>query len=43
VAAATQRRDAINAQLTNVRQMLSTLQGAGGAAIVDEGSVPVGE
>ena len=29
LAAATQRRDSINAQLTNVRQMLSTLSGAG--------------
>ena len=27
LAAATQRRDSINAQLTNVRQMLATLSG----------------
>jgi len=36
LAAATQRRDAITAQLTNVRQMLSTLgQGAGAALSLD--------
>jgi hypothetical protein len=29
LAAATQRRDSINAQLTNVRQMLATLSGGG--------------
>ncbi|MDX6241463.1 MAG: hypothetical protein QOG10_6287, partial [Kribbellaceae bacterium] len=28
LAAATQRRDSINAQLTNVRQMLATLSGS---------------
>ncbi|HEY2166807.1 MAG TPA: DivIVA domain-containing protein [Jatrophihabitantaceae bacterium] len=33
VAAATQRRDSINAQLTNVRQMLATLSGTSAAAI----------
>jgi vacuolar-type H+-ATPase subunit E/Vma4 len=32
LAAATQRRNAINAQLSNVRQMLATLQGAGASA-----------
>jgi hypothetical protein len=37
LAAATQRRDAINAQLTNVRQMLATLSGtAGSAAAADD-------
>jgi hypothetical protein len=36
VAAATQRRNAINSQLTNVRQMLATLSGTSGAAIPDE-------
>jgi hypothetical protein len=36
LAAATQRRNAINAQLSNVRQMLATLQGAAGAAPADE-------
>ena len=39
VAAATQRRDSINAQLTNVRQMLATLSGTTAAAI---GSEPAG-
>ncbi len=33
VAAATQRRDSINAQLSNVRQMLATLSGTSAAAI----------
>jgi cell division septum initiation protein DivIVA len=32
LAAATQRRDAINAQLSNVRQMLATLSGTSAAA-----------
>jgi hypothetical protein len=36
LAAATQRRNAINAQLSNVRQMLATLQGAAGAGAPDE-------
>jgi hypothetical protein len=38
LAAAVQRRNAINAQLTNVRQMLATLSGTNPAAIpgVDE-------
>jgi DivIVA domain-containing protein len=36
LAAATQRRDAINAQLTNVRQMLATLSGASGNQLPDE-------
>ena len=31
-----QRRNAINAQLTNVRQMLATLSGAAPAASVDD-------
>ena len=34
LAAATQRRDSINAQLVNVRQMLATLSG-GGSGLVD--------
>ena len=33
--AATQRRDSINAQLTNVRQMLATLSGSATGFIVD--------
>ena len=33
VAAATQRRDSINAQLSNVRQMLATLSGTSAAAL----------
>jgi len=33
VAAASQRRDSINAQLTNVRQMLATLSGTGPAPV----------
>ncbi|HZC74124.1 MAG TPA: hypothetical protein VE442_25790 [Jatrophihabitans sp.] len=36
LAAATQRRNAINAQLSNVRQMLATLQGTAGAAVAEE-------
>src|SRR3954470_7618516 len=36
LAAATQRRNAINAQLSNVRQMLATLQGAAGNTSADE-------
>jgi hypothetical protein len=39
LAAATQRRDSINAQLTNVRQMLATLSGSATGYIVD----PIGE
>jgi cell division septum initiation protein DivIVA len=35
LAAATQRRDSINAQLTNVRQMLATLSGSATGFIVD--------
>ena len=35
LAAATQRRDSINAQLTNVRQMLATLSGSATGYIVD--------
>jgi cell division septum initiation protein DivIVA len=41
LAAATQRRDAITAQLTNVRQMLATLgQGAGAALALDVAPEP---
>jgi cell division septum initiation protein DivIVA len=36
LSAATQRRNAINAQLTNVRQMLATLSGTSGAAVPDD-------
>ena len=36
LAAATQRRDSINAQLANVRQMLVTLTGSAPAALLDE-------
>ena len=36
LAAATQRRDAINAQLTNVRQMLATLSGTSAQLPDDE-------
>jgi chromosome segregation ATPase len=36
LSAATQRRNAINAQLTNVRQMLATLSGTAGAAVTEE-------
>jgi cell division septum initiation protein DivIVA len=36
LAAATQRRDSINAQLANVRQMLTTLTGAAPSALVDQ-------
>lgn len=36
VAAASQRRDSINAQLTNVRQMLATLSGTGPAPVAAE-------
>jgi hypothetical protein len=36
LAAAGQRRDAINSQLSNVRQMLATLQGTAGSAVADE-------
>jgi cell division septum initiation protein DivIVA len=36
LAAATQRRNAINAQLSNVRQMLATLQGTAGSAVSEE-------
>ncbi len=35
LAAATQRRDSINSQLTNVRQMLATLSGSATGFIVD--------
>jgi len=35
LAAATQRRDSINAQLTNVRQMLATLSGSASGFVVD--------
>ncbi len=35
LAAATQRRDSINAQLTNVRQMLATLTGSAAGFAVD--------
>jgi hypothetical protein len=43
LAAASQRRDSINAQLANVRQMLATL--TGGAAVADPvaGGAPQGE
>ncbi|MGA9750116.1 MAG: hypothetical protein WBQ50_21905, partial [Nocardioides sp.] len=36
LAAATQRRDSINAQLANVRQMLVTLTGSAPVALMDE-------
>ena len=36
LAAATQRRDSINAQLANVRQMLVTLTGSAPVALIDE-------
>jgi cell division septum initiation protein DivIVA len=36
LAAATQRRDSINAQLANVRQMLTTLTGVAPSALVDQ-------
>ena len=36
LAAATQRRDSINAQLTNVRQMLVTLTGSAPVALLDD-------
>ena len=36
LAAASQRRDSINAQLANVRQMLTTLTGAAPVALTDE-------
>jgi cell division septum initiation protein DivIVA len=38
LAAATQRRNAINAQLANVRQMLATLSGAAGGGVLAEDS-----
>ena len=41
--AATQRRDSINAQLTNVRQMLATLTSAVPAGLLADQSVPVTE
>jgi len=40
LAAATQRRDAINAQLTNVRQMLATLSGTSGNQVADDEPAP---
>ena len=40
VAAASQRRDSINAQLTNVRQMLATLSGTGPAPANDPAPSP---
>jgi regulator of protease activity HflC (stomatin/prohibitin superfamily) len=36
LAAATQRRNAINAQLANVRQMLATLSGAAGSPVSED-------
>ena len=40
LAAATQRRDAINAQLTNVRQMLATLSGTAGNQVAEDEPAP---
>jgi len=40
LSAATQRRNAINAQLTNVRQMLATLSGTTPAGAADDTSSP---
>jgi vacuolar-type H+-ATPase subunit E/Vma4 len=40
LAAATQRRNAINAQLSNVRQMLATLSGTAGNALADDEPAP---
>ena len=36
LAAASQRRDSINAQLANVRQMLATLTGSAPAALIPD-------
>jgi hypothetical protein len=41
--AATQRRDSINSQLTNVRQMLATLTSAAPAALFAEQADPAAE
>jgi cell division septum initiation protein DivIVA len=43
LSAATQRRDSINAQLTNVRQMLATLTGGAMVPMVDPFEAPAGE